>query len=127
MNHDVTTTRSGNGLRAEGDAALPELVAELWDLIKAYVRQETIDPIKGVGRFVAFGTGGALLIGTGAIFLAVGALRLLQTETDTTFTGNLTWAPYGIVLAAVLAGGALSVAAIGRGGQRARREQRERP
>ena len=49
-----------------------ELVGELWELIKAYLRQETIDPIKGLGRYVLFGVAGALLVGTGAILLAVG-------------------------------------------------------
>ncbi|MBI2168573.1 MAG: hypothetical protein HYU28_03605 [Actinobacteria bacterium] len=106
--------------RTGSDPSLPTLIAELWELIKTYVRQETVDPIRGVGRFVIFGVAGALLVGTGAVLLAVGVLRLLQTETDTTFTGNWSWAPYGIVVVALVAGGAWSLSAIG--GRRDRRE-----
>ena len=49
------------------------------------------------------------------MLLAVGALRLLQTETDTSFTGNLSWVPYAIVFVALIGAGVLAVAAIGRG------------
>lgn len=91
---------------------LPDLLSELWDLIQTYVRQETLDPIKGVGRFVAYGVAGAFLVGVGMVLLSVGVLRVLQAETDTTFTGNLTWIPYGIVFVAMLIGGVLSLKAI---------------
>ena len=100
---------------ARGEKSVGELFSELWGLITAYVRQEALDPVKGVGRFVAFGAAGALLIGTGSVLLAVGALRLLQTETDTSFTGNLSWVPYAIVFVALIGAGVLAVAAIGRG------------
>ncbi|HLG01178.1 MAG TPA: phage holin family protein [Acidimicrobiia bacterium] len=101
--------------RTSHDKQLPELLSELWELIRAYVRQETLDPIKGVGKWVAFGVAGALLVGMGVVFLAVAVLRILQTETDTTFTGNWSWAPYLIVFAALAIGGGLTVAAIDRG------------
>lgn len=102
----------------DGQKSLPELLSELWELITTYVRQETLDPVRGVGRFVAFGVAGALLIGTGGVVLAVGALRLLQTETGTALTGNLTWVPYTLVFVALLVGGGASLAAIGRGRDR---------
>lgn len=98
-----------------GEKSVTDLFSELWELVTTYVRQEALDPIKGVGRFVAFGAAGAVLIGVGSIFLAVGTLRLLQTETDTTFDGNLTWVPYAIVFTAFVAAGGIAVAAIGRG------------
>lgn len=91
---------------------MPILLSELWALITTYVRQETIDPLKGVGRYVLFGTAGALCTGIGVVMLAVGGLRVLQTETDTTFTGNLSWIPYGIVFVVLLAGAAACIAAI---------------
>jgi hypothetical protein len=34
----------------------------------------------------------------GVSLLLLGLLRLLQTETGTSFTGNLTWVPYLITL-----------------------------
>lgn len=84
---------------SRGDAkGIPEIVSELWEMTTTYAKQETIDPIKGLGRFLGYGVGGALLLGTGVVLLLLAGLRALQTETDTTFTGNLTWLPYLIVV-----------------------------
>jgi hypothetical protein len=96
---------------------LPQLVVELRDLVVAYVRQETVTPIKSLGRYILFGIAGAFLLGLGVVLLGVGVLRLLQTETGTTFRGDWSWAPYGIVFAALLAGGAITWKA--RGARRA--------
>jgi len=82
------------------DRALPAQVAELWDLVRAYAKQETIEPIKGLGRYAAFGIGGSVLLSIGLVLLTVGGLRALQTETGTTFHGNWSWAPYLIALVA---------------------------
>lgn len=81
------------------EKSVPALATDLWDLVRAYARQETVGPLRGIGRFVAFGLAGSLLLGIGLVLLAVGALRALQTETGTTFEGNWSWAPYLIVLA----------------------------
>ncbi|HSO95724.1 MAG TPA: hypothetical protein VLV81_06755 [Acidimicrobiia bacterium] len=102
----------------EPTPGLPQLVLELRDLIVAYVRQETIVPIKNLGRYILFGLAGALLLGLGVVLLAVGVLRLLQTETGSTFHGDWSWAPYGIVFVVLLAGGAATWKA--RGVRRAR-------
>jgi hypothetical protein len=75
---------------------------EVKDLLIAYAKQETIDPLKGLARYVGFGLLGSLLIGTGICFLAVGGLRALQTETGTTFRGHWSWAPYGITVFGLL-------------------------
>lgn len=81
------------------DKSLPTLVTELWDLVRAYAKQETVEPLKGIGRWLAFGLAGSLLIGLGLVLLAVGGLRALQTETGDVFDGNWSWAPYLLVLA----------------------------
>lgn len=78
---------------------VPQIVSELWELTKGYARQETIDPLKGLGRYVAYGLTGALLVSIGVVLLLLALLRVLQTQTDTTFTGSWSWAPYLIVLA----------------------------
>lgn len=78
--------------------SVPEVATELWALTKSYVRQETVDPLKGVGRYLAFGMAGSLALGIGVILLMLAGLRALQTETGTTFTGNWSWVPYLIVL-----------------------------
>ena len=78
--------------------SMPEVANELWALTKGYARQETVDPLKGVGRYLAYGGIGALLGSLGVILLMLSLLRALQTETGTTFHGNWSWAPYMIVL-----------------------------
>jgi membrane protein implicated in regulation of membrane protease activity len=84
------------------EKAPQEQLRELKELIIAYFKQETIDPLKGLVRYVAFGLLGAVLMGTGTCFLAIGGLRALQTETGTTFRGNWSWAPYGFTILALL-------------------------
>jgi len=101
---------------------LPQLVRELWELIVAYFKQETIVPLQQLGRYIVFGLLGALLLGVGALLLAMSGLRALQEETGSTFTGNWSWAPYGIMFVVLVAGGAITWKA--RGARRNRRESR---
>jgi hypothetical protein len=74
-------------------------------LVIAYFKQETLEPLKGLGRFLLFGIVGSLAITVGAVLALVAVLRVLQTETGA-FHGNLSWIPYLIViaLAAVIIG-----------------------
>ncbi len=77
-------------------------LAEVLELVKAYVRQELLDPLVKVPRWLALGIAGSLAIVVGAVAVLLALLRALQTETGTTFAGNLSWIPYlitGTVLA----------------------------
>jgi hypothetical protein len=86
-----------------------ETLRELRDLVVAYIKQETIEPLKGLGRYIAFGLLGALLMGTGIVFVEIGVLRLLEGPADDRhFTGNWSWAPYAIVVAGSLATAAIA-------------------
>jgi len=86
-----------------------QAIRELKELVVAYAKQETIDPLKGLWRYVAFGVAGALLIGFGAIFVAEGVLRVLQGDRlGPHFTGNWSWAPYAIVVIGLLTVAGLS-------------------
>jgi hypothetical protein len=67
---------------------------ELVDLVIAYAKQETLVPLKGLGKKAALGVGGALLLGVGGIFCSVAALRAMQTETDFFEEHNLSYLPY---------------------------------
>ena len=78
--------------------SIPVVVSELKDLAVTYAKQQTIDPIKGLGRFLAFGAAGALAWGIGVVALVLAGLRAMQTETGSTFRGNWSWAPYLIVV-----------------------------
>jgi hypothetical protein len=81
---------------------LPEVATDLWELTKDYAKQETIEPLKGLGAFLGYGVVGAVFLGIGTMLLLLGGLRALQTQTGTTFTGNWSWAPYLIAVAAGL-------------------------
>ena len=101
---------------------LPQLVTELRDLVVTYVKQQTLVPLKSLGRYIGFGIAGSLLLGVGVVFLGMSCLRVLQTETGDTFTGDWSWVPYVIVIFALAIGGA--VVWIVRGASRARKEAR---
>lgn len=79
--------------------SIPEVASELWELTTTYAKQQTIDPLRGLGRFLAFGVTGACALGVGVVLLVLAGLRAMQTETGSTFTGNWSWAPYLIVVA----------------------------
>lgn len=63
-------------------------IGQVIDLVKEYARQETLGPIKGAGRWLAAGAAGAVLIGTGCVFLVLGALRMVQNEFGRSFRGK---------------------------------------
>ncbi|HMK99536.1 MAG TPA: hypothetical protein VK428_05055 [Acidimicrobiales bacterium] len=84
-------------------------VGELVDLVVSYAKQETVGPLRGLGRFAVFGLVGSTLLAVGVSVLLLGGLRALQNETGTTFSGDRSWLPYlataaGAVLVAGLAG-----------------------
>lgn len=73
-------------------------LTEIIDLLRAYARQELLGPLRGARRWLAMGLLGSLLLVIGSILLLLGALRALQTETGSVFSGNLSWLPYLIVI-----------------------------
>jgi hypothetical protein len=95
--------------KVKKDKSLPGEAQELFQLVVGYAKQETLDPVKNLGRFLGYGMGGALLSSLGAVLLLLGTLRLLQTETGDTFDGNWTFVPYVVVLvvSGAIAGGAM--------------------
>lgn len=105
---------------------LSDIAVELWELLKAYAKQETIDPLRNLGRYLGFGLSGALLLSVGTFFLALSALRALQTETGETFDGVWSVGPYVIVAVALLGVAALAASRITRG-PHANRPDREGP
>ncbi|MGD0055250.1 MAG: hypothetical protein ABSC34_07435 [Acidimicrobiales bacterium] len=81
-------------------ASLQRDIQEIKTLAIRYIKEETIQPLKEMGRFIAFGVLGSLLVGFGTTLLLIGALRFLQ-EQFKVLDGSLSWLPYLIV--AVLA------------------------
>ena len=91
----MATSASSGGWRSE--SFIGE-IRELWELVIAYLKQETIDPVKGLWRYVLNGLLGSLAIGMASILLLLGVLRLLQDRTGALFAGRLHFVPYLAVL-----------------------------
>lgn len=101
--------------RGDNDASFGALAGEFKDLVVAYAKQETIDPLKVIVRFVIWGILGALMLGLGVALMTLAILRLLQGELGDHLSGPLTWVPYagGLLFVVVVAG--LAVSRIGKG------------
>lgn len=80
-----------------------DTVRELHSLVVSYAKQETVEPLRALGRYAGFGLAAALLIGTGVIFLQIGLLRLLTDQAGSVFDGNFSWVPYAIVVVVSIA------------------------
>ena len=78
-------------------------VGEVVDFVKEYAIQETVGPLKGAGRWIGFGAGGAALIGLGIMLLMLGLLRAIQSEWDGVAEGGTSWIPYAIVFLVTVA------------------------
>jgi len=89
----------------------------LVDLTVTYAKQETIDPLRTIGRRVGMGVVGAGVASVGLIFLLVGVLRLVQAEARPHLLGAMSWVPYlaAIAVAAAVAFFALKQIGSGRG------------
>jgi len=79
-----------HGLRHAGDDA--------FQLTVDYLKQETIEPLRGLGRFLYMGIAGSFFLAFGILVILIGVLRLLQTETGTALKGDWSWVPYAVVI-----------------------------
>lgn len=106
---------------ASPDGGLRQSGADALHLVVDYVKQETLTPLKGLGRFLVFGIAGAVILGAGLVLLLVALLRGLQTTTGSAFGGHLDWLPYVIVGGAAIVLMALAAWRVVRGGAQRRR------
>ena len=79
------------------------LLNEFVSLTVGYAKEQTVDPIRGLGRYLLFGVIGAFMIAIGWGLTALAAIRLVQAETGNHLRGSLTWIPYtsGLIVAGV--------------------------
>ena len=85
---------------------IPELAREAFTMSKEYLRQETLEPAKNLGRVAGFGLGAALVFGLATTFLGVAGMRIIVgLLPDTTIwqgagyliSGALLWLLAGLV------------------------------
>jgi hypothetical protein len=96
-----SSDNGSHGLRNAGDDA--------YQLTVDYLKQEVVEPLRGLGRFLYMGIAGSFFLAFGLLLILLGVLRLLQTETGSALTGDWSWVPYaatvvlGVVVIAVAA------------------------
>jgi hypothetical protein len=88
---------------------------ELVDLVIAYAKQETLEPLKGLGKNAALGLGGAVSLGIGGLFCSISALRAMQSETDFFERHNLSYLPYFLTVVILVALTTIGWAGLGPG------------
>jgi hypothetical protein len=97
-----SSDNGSHGLRNAGDDA--------FQLTVDYLKQEVVEPLRGLGRFLYMGIAGSFFLAFGLLLILLGVLRLLQTETGTALTGDWSWAPYAVTV--VLGIAVIAVAAL---------------
>ena len=90
----------------------PASVGEVVEFVKTYAKQETVGPLTGAGRWIAYGAAAAIMLGIGLSLLLLGLLRLIQSEASDIADGRLSWLPYTIVFVVALLLIAVTVARI---------------
>ncbi|HVM66466.1 MAG TPA: hypothetical protein VMU14_16475 [Acidimicrobiales bacterium] len=86
-------------MAATEDKDIPTLVNELWDLVVRYTKQETVEPLRDLKRYLAWGLAGTVLLCIGLPLLVLGALRALEEELGPTHLhAHLSWVPYAAVV-----------------------------
>jgi hypothetical protein len=91
--------RNGRSVMAN-PSELPELVGEFVDMSKEYLRQETLEPAKELGRYAGFSVAAAFSFALGAFFLSIAGMRgIIALLPD-----GPNWSALGYLLAAVTLG-----------------------
>lgn len=78
-------------------ATLQRDLDELRDALQRYLKDETVVPLRAMGRFLVYGALGSVFVGFGLILLLVGALRYLQWQFRF-LDGTESWIPYFAVV-----------------------------
>ena len=77
---------------------IPQLTEELIELSKEYLRQETVEPAKLLGRAIGFSLLAAILFAWGGVLIVVGALHLFADR----FPKSELWDSFVLIFTAIL-------------------------
>ncbi|MGH9105338.1 MAG: hypothetical protein ACRDZX_05780 [Acidimicrobiales bacterium] len=100
--------KGGGRFRGGGAKDAKDGASELFQLVVAYAKQETLDPVVRRLKALVVRVAGALLLATGTVLLAIGFLRALQFEwgsgshraraypygAGSPLSGDWSWVPY---------------------------------
>ena len=91
---------------------------ELKSMVTTYAKQETVEPLKNLGKWAGLGVGGGLMLVIGGFLTSLGVLRLLQKmsflskeEGGVSVDTAWTFLPYVIVFALLVIAAGLCVLA----------------
>lgn len=84
---------------------LPDQISELVELSKEYLRQETLEPAKRLGRVAGMSLLAGVLWATGGVLLAVAGTRSLIRI----LPGGDLWSALGLAVAALVLAGLAAV------------------
>lgn len=76
------------------------------DLLRGYIKQELVAPLRGAWRWLGYGLLAAFFLILASLLFLLGALRLLQSG-SLPFDGGWSWVPYVVVVG--LAAGLVAV------------------
>jgi uncharacterized membrane protein YqjE len=76
---------------------LPQLISEFIDMAKAYLRQETVEPAKQLGRFIGLSLAAGIVFTIGTVFLTIAGLRWILAA----LPSGPNWQAVGYLIAAL--------------------------
>ena len=102
-------------------ASVQRDLQEVRDLFVRYFKEQTVQPLKDLGRFVVFGALGSIFVAFGVVMGLLGVLRMLQALFPV-LDGSLSFIPYVIVVVLAVLVGLLVVQRIFAGAARRSKE-----
>jgi len=104
---------TGFKLKSADDAG-DKSFSDVYEMLFSYVKQETLKPIRGAGRWIAFGFTAALFLSIGIVLGSLGVLRLVQTS-SLGDSAAWSWLSYVVALLLLVVVFVISVSRIRKG------------
>lgn len=76
---------------------IPEMVGDFFDLAKRYLREQTLGPVKRLGRLAAFSVLASIMFVLATLFLSVSVMRVIVAA----MPDGAIWSGLGYIASAV--------------------------